>query len=68
MLREARRNSVSYRPHALSCLGDFVSLVDDLDLYEAAHDLVAPIIRELGTEDDQMDIDTKSGTASSGTM
>ena len=68
MLREARRNSLSYRPHALVCLRDFVDIFGDGSMFEDVYSLVEPLIQDLGKNNDQMDIDSASGKESSTMM
>lgn len=68
MLREARRNSPTYRQHALLSLRAFVNAFDDMDMFEDVCNTVGPIIRELSKGSDEMDVDSASGKDSSNTM
>ena len=68
MMREAKRNNPAYRPNALECLGDFIELRKDADMYDQAWDIAAPVIEELASDEDDMDVDSKSGGASSKTV
>lgn len=68
MLREARRNSPSYRQHALLCLKDFVDAFDVTSLFEDVYSLVGPFIRESAEDKDAMDVDSAPGKDSSNTM
>ncbi|RAO70304.1 uncharacterized protein BHQ10_006316 [Talaromyces amestolkiae] len=59
ILREAKRNNVAYRPHALNALADFAEIRrPDLDLLSDAIMIVEPIIADLDDSDNvKMDID-----------
>lgn len=67
MLREARRNSPSYRQHALLCLKDFVDAFDVTNMYDDVYSLVEPFIRDSRKDEDEMDIDHAPGMESSNT-
>lgn len=66
MFREAQRQNAAYRQHAVKCLGSFVAFRKNEDLYDQVWKVVAPILKELsGVEQDEMDVDSKSGGLSS---
>lgn len=53
-IREAKRNNDVYRPHAFSCLGEYVETQTDIDMFDEIHDIVAPKLEEI-MDDDKMD-------------
>lgn len=58
ILREAKRNNVAYRPHALNALADFAEIRPDLGLLSDAIKIVEPIVDDLIDSDNvKMDID-----------
>ncbi|QGA15725.1 hypothetical protein EYB26_003385 [Talaromyces marneffei] len=58
ILREAKRNNVAYRPHALNALADFAEFQPDLDLLSDAIKIVEPIVDDLVDSDNvKMDVD-----------
>jgi proteasome component ECM29 len=59
ILREAKRNNVAYRPHALNALADFAEIRrPELDLLPDAIKIVEPIVDDLIDSDNvKMDID-----------
>ena len=60
VLREARRTNATYRPYALTALGDFVETRTDPDLTADIISLVASVVEESIAEDrDRMDVDSK---------
>lgn len=61
ILRESRRNNPTYRRHALSCLGDFVEYVKDKDLYAQVYSITQPVIQEILSGSQDMEIDSPSG-------
>lgn len=70
MFREAQRNNTAYLPHAMECLGDFVALRKDIDLYDQVRSIVTPVIEELSgnEQEEDMDVDSKTGGPSSKTI
>ncbi|KAL8631653.1 hypothetical protein Q9189_002659 [Teloschistes chrysophthalmus] len=68
MLRESKRNNVTYRPHALACLATYVELGDSMDLAKEVYEITAPIIEDLLAGPDEMDLDSRSGGPSSKTV
>ena len=68
ILRESKRNNPIFRQHALECLGDFAELRDTVDMFPQVLAVTKPIIEEMLSESDEMDIDTKSGGPSSKTV
>ena len=63
ILREAKRNNVAYRPHALNAMADFAEIRPDLNLLPDAISIVGPVVEDLIDNDkDKMEID--SGHAS----
>jgi len=68
IFREARRNSPSYRQHALLSLRDSVGAFDEVDMFGDVCNLVGPLIRDLSKENDEMDIDSAAGKETSNTM
>ncbi|KAI5783555.1 proteasome stabiliser-domain-containing protein [Geopyxis carbonaria] len=59
VLREAKRNNVSYRGPALKSLGDFVEGFESLDLFEPVYNIVETAIKP--RDEDDMEIDTTDG-------
>ena len=68
ILRESKRNNPIFRQHALECLGDFAELRDTVDMFPQVLAVTKPIIEEMLSESDEMDIDSKSGGPSSKTV
>lgn len=68
ILRESKRNNTIFRQHALDCLGDFVELRDTVDMFPQVLAVVEPIIEEILSDSDEMDVDSKSGGPSSKTV
>lgn len=69
MFREAQRKNAAYRQHAIEYLGEYVELRKNADLYDRVWGVVIPIIEELSaTEQEDMDVDSKSGGPSSKTI
>ena len=68
MLREARRNSPSYRQHALLCLKDFPDAFDVTNMFGDVYSLEEPLIQDSEKDSDEMDIDHAPGMESSNTM
>lgn len=64
-IREAKRNNDSYRPHAFISLGKYSETQKDLDMFNEAYDIIAPILVDFAS-DDKMDTtdDSKSGGTS----
>ena len=68
ILRESKRNNTIFRQHALECLGDFAELRDTVDMFPQVLAVVEPIIEEMLSDSDEMDVDSKSGGPSSKTV
>ena len=68
ILRESKRNNPVFRQHALECLGDFVEMRETVDLFPQVLGVTKPIIVEMLSESDEMDVDSKSGGPSSKTV
>ena len=68
ILRESKRNNPVFRQHALECLGDFAELRDTVDMFPQVSAVVKPIIEEMLSDSDEMDVDSKSGGPSSKTV
>ena len=68
ILRESKRNNPIFRQHALECLGDFAELRDTVDMFPQVLAVTKPIIEEMLSGSDEMDIDSKSGGPSSNTV
>ena len=56
VIREVQRNNIVYRPHALKCMGSFVELRNDVDMYDQVLDIVSKIVKELSRREDDMDL------------
>ncbi|CAF9933379.1 MAG: proteasome component M29 [Alectoria fallacina] len=65
VLRESKRNNPVFRQHALECLGDFVELREAVDMFSQVLGVTKPIIEEILSDSDEMDVDSKSGGPSS---
>lgn len=62
MIREAKRNNATYRPHALKVLGGISQARNHLDLMPDALNIVSGVVNDLLDGDaDEMDIDSGSG-------
>ncbi len=68
VLRESKRNNPVFRQHALECLGDFVQLRDAVNMFAQVLGVTEPIIDEMLSDSDEMDVDSKSGGPSSKTV
>ena len=68
MVRESKRSNPSYRRHAIACLGQFVELREEADLFEQIYEIVEPVIRESLDDTDDMDVDSATGSRSSKAM
>ena len=68
VLRESKRNNPIFRQHALECLGEFVKLRETVDMFPQVLGVTKPIIEEMLSESDEMDVDSKSGGPSSKTV
>lgn len=68
VLRESKRNNPVFRQHALECLGDFVEVRETVDMFPQVLGVTKPIIEEMLSDSDEMDIDSKSGGPSSKTV
>lgn len=65
VLRESKRNNPVFRQYALECLGDFVELRETVDMFPQVLGAVKPVIEEMMSDSDEMDVDSKSGGPSS---
>ncbi|KAG9811503.1 ARM repeat-containing protein, partial [Aureobasidium melanogenum] len=63
ILREAKRQNVTYRPHAIKGLGLVAASRKDLDLFDAMCDVIKPVFADaVDTEnEDNMDVDNGVG-------
>ena len=69
IIREAKRNNVKYRQHALACLAEFVELRDAVDMFPQVFEIAEPAVSAaLGDDASAMDIDEPSGGQSSKTI
>ena len=68
ILRESKRNNPIFRQHTLECLGDFAELRDTVDMFPQVLAVTKPIIEEMLSDSDEMDIDSESGGPSSKTV
>ncbi|RAL08677.1 ECM29 family proteasome component [Aspergillus homomorphus CBS 101889] len=60
-IREARRNNVIYRPHALIVLGQVSQAREDLDLMPDVISVVTRVLDQLEEDGDPMEVDSESG-------
>ncbi len=67
-LRESKRNNPIFRQHALECLGDLVELRQTVDMFPQVLGVTKPIIEEMLSDSDEMDVDSKTGGPSSKTV
>ena len=65
ILRESKRNNATFRQDALECLGDFVELRETVDMFPQVLGVTKPIIEDMLSDSDEMDVDSKSGGPSS---
>lgn len=65
ILRESKRNNPAYRQHAFECLGDFVELRQEVDMFSLVYGIVKPVVEESLDSAEEMDVDSKLGGASS---
>ena len=68
ILRESKRNNAVFRQHALECLGEFVELRVTADMFPQILGVTKPIIEEMLSDSEEMDVDSKSGGPSSKTV
>lgn len=68
VLRESKRNNPVFRQHALECLGDFVELRETVDMFPQVLGVTKPVIEEMLSDSDEMDVDSKPGGPSSKTV
>ena len=68
IIRESKRNNPVFRQHALECLGDFAELRDTADMFPQVLAVTKPIIEDMLSDSDEMDVDSKSGGPSSKTV
>ena len=68
LLREIKRNNASYRSHSFKLAAKFVAAEEDTDVFEEVLDIVCPVIEELGTDSEAMDIDSSGRDTSSATL
>ncbi|THY96863.1 ARM repeat-containing protein [Aureobasidium pullulans] len=63
ILREAKRQNVTYRPHAIKCLGLVAANREDLELFNAMCDVIRSVFTDIvDTEnEDSMDVDNGIG-------
>ncbi|KAF2671482.1 ARM repeat-containing protein [Microthyrium microscopicum] len=57
MLREARRQNRDYQRHSFPVLGQFAGARTDLDLGEQVLEIVSPLVDDLVSAEDSMDVD-----------
>ena len=65
VLRESKRNNPAYRQHALGCLADFVEQRKSVDMYDQVYKITEPVIEELASDAEDMDVDSSTGGPSS---
>ena len=68
LLRESKRNNPIFRHYALACLGEFVGLRETVNLFPQVLGVTKPIIEQILSDSDEMDVDSKSGGPSSKTI
>ncbi|KAH8815368.1 proteasome stabiliser-domain-containing protein [Xylogone sp. PMI_703] len=64
VIREAKRNNDTYRPHAFTCLGEYSETRTDIDMFEEVYDIIAPKVEEITNEDKMDTTDDSKGNAS----
>lgn len=62
-VREAKRQNVVYRPHAVKALAQVGEARRDIDMHETVMGVVKPLIEE-DSENDPMDVDGEASKAS----
>ena len=67
MFRESKRNNPKYRQEALACLGSYIELIVDVDLFPQVYNTVEPVV-QIFLNDSEMDIDLPNGESSSTAM
>ena len=65
-VREAKRQNVAYRPHAIKALAQVAAARRDLDMSETVLGVIKPLIDE-DAEGDPMDVDGQGQKSSSAT-
>ena len=65
MFRESKRNNAAYRQEALACLGEFIGMRADSDLFVEVLEIIRPVIDDALEESTEMDVDSTSGGLSS---
>ncbi|KAI5268852.1 ARM repeat-containing protein [Aureobasidium subglaciale] len=63
ILREAKRQNVTYRPHAIKCLGLVAANREDLELFDVMCDVIKPVFTDVvdAENEDNMDVDNGVG-------
>lgn len=61
-IREAKRNNDIYRPFAFAELGKYAEARTDVDMWDEIHNIIVPILEDLGSED-HMDTSTSTSAA-----
>ena len=61
MIRESKRKNAGYRQEAFACLGEFVELRADQDLFAQILEIAEPVIADALAESNEMDVDSPSG-------
>ncbi|KAF2454899.1 proteasome stabiliser-domain-containing protein [Lineolata rhizophorae] len=68
-LREAKRQNVAYRVHAVKALGKVAAARTDMDMFDEVAKVVEPLVEELaGDAEDAMDVDEEGGTVKKGSL
>jgi len=62
-VREAKRQNVAYRPHALMALAQIADARRDIDLSSTVSEIVTPLLDE-ELQEDPMDVDNDGSKAS----
>lgn len=65
IIRESKRNNATFRHYALECLGEFVDLRQNIDMYDQVYSVTKPVIEEFSNDAEEMDVDSLSGGPSS---
>jgi proteasome component ECM29 len=70
VLREAKRNNDTYRPHAFACLWKVVAAREEWDMLEEIGEVAGPwlnnFLTEAGDDADKMDVDQPAGRKKGG--
>lgn len=66
-VREAKRANILYRPHGLRAMGEIAQTRKDLNFMPDALSIIPSVVEEM-CEEDQMEVESKHGSAQDDTL